>query len=131
LTARACSLLTVRLAFALAFALAACARRDPPPAHPAPPLPADPEVALESMQVECDAMLGALTSFKACENHEGEDREAIDDWIERANADFTASHKASPEPNAQKAIAAACRKATDSVKAATERCLAGPRPKAD
>jgi hypothetical protein len=83
------------------------------------------------MQVECDAMLGALTSFKICENLEDEDRETIDDWIERANSDFAASRKANPEPNAQKAIAAACRKATDSVRAATERCRAGPRPKID
>lgn len=83
------------------------------------------------MQVECDAMLSALTAFKACEHNDDDDREAIDAWIERANADFTASRKANPEPNAQKAIAAACRKATDSVKAATERCLAGPRPKVD
>ena len=126
LTARALFLLAL-----LAFGLAACARRDPPPANPAPPLPADPEVKLESMQVECDAMLSALTSFKACEHNDDDDREAIDAWIERANADFTASRKANPEPNAQKAIAAACRKATDSVKAATERCHAGPPPKVD
>lgn len=123
--------LKARGSFFLAWALAACARRDPPPTTPAPPLPADPEVALESMQVECDAMLGALATFKACPNHEDDDREAIEAWIERANRDFAASRKANPEPNAQKAIAAACRKAADSVKAATERCHAGPRPKVD
>jgi hypothetical protein len=124
------SLLASLLA-SLPLALAACVRKDPPPVTPAPPLPADPELQLESMQIECDAMLGALTSFKTCENLEDEDRETIDDWIERANSDFTASRKANPEPNAQKAIAAACRKATDSVRAATERCHAGPRPKID
>ncbi|HWU87770.1 MAG TPA: hypothetical protein VN253_10870, partial [Kofleriaceae bacterium] len=91
--------------------------------------PADPEVELESMQVECDGMLGALAAFKACPNHEGNDRDAIDAWIEQANRNLAASRKANPEPNAQKAIAAACRKAADSVKAATERCEAGPRPK--
>lgn len=124
--------LTGRASFLLVWTLAACAHRDPPPpARPAPPLPADPEVKLESMQVECDAMLGALMAFKACPNHEDDDREAVDAWIERANADFAASRKANPEPNAQKAIAAACRKAADSVKAATERCQAGPRPKGD
>lgn len=120
------------LAWALvACALVACARKDPPPAAPAPPLAADPEVALDSMQVECDAMVGALAVFKACPNLETEDRDDLDGWIERTNRDFNASRKASPEPNAQKAIAAACRKATDSIKAATERCLAGPRPKID
>ena len=121
--------LTARSCLLVAWALAACVRKDPPPAAPAPPLPADPEVKLESMQVECDAMVGALAVFKACPNHEDEDREVVDAWIERANRDFAASRKANPEPNAQRAIAAACRKATDSVKAATERCLAGPRPK--
>lgn len=113
----------------LACALAGCPRKDPPPAKPAPSLPADPEVTLESMQVECDAMLSALAAFKACPNADDDDREGIDAWIERANRDFAASRKANPEPNAQKAIAAACRKATDSVKAATLRCAAGPKPR--
>ena len=76
-------------------------------------------------------MVAALESYKACPNNEDEDRENIDDWIESANRSFVASRKANPEPNAQKAIAASCRKATDSVKAATIRCEAGPRPKDD
>jgi hypothetical protein len=125
--------LTARASAFLAWALAACAHRGvpPPPGVPTPPLPADPEVKLESMQVECDAMLGALATFKDCPNHDEDDRELVDAWVERANQDFAAGRKANPEPNAQKAIAAACRKAADSVKAATERCLAGPRPKPD
>ena len=113
----------------IACALAACVRKDPPPTKPAPPLPADPEMTLDSMQVECDGMLGALAAFKACPNNDEDDREGIDAWIERANRDFAASRKANPEPNAQKAIAAACHKAADSVRAAAERCAAGPRPK--
>jgi hypothetical protein len=124
--------LTARATLFLAWALAACAGTPPPPpAIPAPPLPADPEIELETMQIECDAMLGALVAFKACPNHEDEDREALDAWIERASRDLASGRKAEPEPNAQKAIAAACRKATNSVKAATERCQAGPRPKID
>ena len=112
--------------------LLGCARKDPPSTiKPAGPLPADPEVALESMQIECDAMVAALDRYKACPNHEDEDRENIEAWIETANRNFAASKKANPEPNAQKAIAGACRKATDSVTAAIERCLAGPRPKND
>ena len=83
------------------------------------------------MQIECDAMVAALATYKECEHHEHEDRDAIQAWIETANRNFAASRKANPEPNAQKAIAAACRKATDSVRAAIERCLAGPRPKDD
>ncbi len=115
----------------LAWTLVACVRKDPPPAVPAPPLAADPETTLGSMQAECDGMVGALTAYKECPNHEDDDRQVIEAWIDRANRDFAASRKANPEPNAQKAIAAACRKAADSVKAATERCQAGPRPKAD
>ena len=106
--------------------------KDPPsPAKPAAPLPADPEIALGSMELECDAMVAALETYKACENHEDEDRENLDAWIETANRNFAASKKADPEPNARKAIAGGCRKVTDSVKAATTRCAAGPRPKDD
>lgn len=83
------------------------------------------------MQIECDAMVAALERYKACPNHEDEDRENIDAWIETANRNFAASRKANPEPNAQKAIAASCHKATDSIAAATTRCEAGPRPKDD
>lgn len=110
----------------------ACARVDAPaPVTAAKPLPADPEIALESMEKECDAMVAALESYKSCTNHEDEDRENIDAWIETANRNFAASRKANPEPNAQKAIAASCHKATESVKAAAIRCEAGPRPKDD
>lgn len=86
-------------------------------------------MTLESMQVECDGMMSALAGFKTCEHLEEEDRESLEAWIEVANRNFAASRKANPEANAQRAIAAACRKATDSVKAANERCLAGPPPK--
>jgi hypothetical protein len=123
------SLLIACACLLAAGSLTACRQKDAPPAKPAPPLPADPEVKLESMQIECDGMLAALAAFKTCPNHEDDDREAIDAWVERANRDFAASKKASPEPNSQKAIAGACRKAADSVRAATERCEAGPRPK--
>ena len=83
------------------------------------------------MELECDAMVASLATYMACENHEDEDRENIEAWIETANRNIAASKKANPEPNAQKAIAAGCRKATESVKAATIRCAAGPRPKQD
>jgi hypothetical protein len=128
LTARASFFLACALA---ACALAACTRKAAPPAAPAAPLPADPEIELESMQIECDAMLGALAAYKACPNHDEDDREAVEAWIDRADHNFAAGRKATPEPNAQKAIAAACRRATDSVKAAAERCQAGPRPRGD
>lgn len=110
---------------------AACSLRDPPAAKRAEPLPADPPIQLASMDVECSAVLAALADYKTCVNLEDEDRELIDAWVETANRNFAAGRKAKPEVNAQTAIAGACRKATLSVKAANERCLAGPRPKTD
>lgn len=109
----------------------ACSLRDPPSVTPAAPLPADPPAKLQSMDVECDAMLAALAAYKTCTNLEEDDLEAIDDWVEAANRNFAASRKAKPEPNAQNAIAGACHRAAASVRAANERCLAGPRPKGE
>lgn len=111
--------------------MVACSLRDPPTTTPAAPLPAESPVELATMEVECDAMIAALETYKACTNLEWEDRDALDAWIEVANRNFAASRKAKPEANAQAAIAGACRKATESVKAANQRCLAGPRPKRD
>jgi len=82
------------------------------------------------MQLECDGLLAALASYKGCPNHEVDEVEDIEAWIETANRNLDAGKKANPEPNAQKAIAGACHRAAVSVKAATQRCLAGPRPKA-
>jgi hypothetical protein len=118
-------------AIAVVILVAACPRREPPPVTPAPPLPADPEVQLDAMEKECDGMVAALTAYKACPNHEERDANRVQAWIEAANRNFAASRKANPEPNAKKAIAAACRKATDSVKAALQRCEAGKRPRVD
>lgn len=109
-----------------------CARVDPATTTPPPtPVHADPSVKLETMDVECDAMVAALAAYKACPNLEDEDRQDLDGWIEIANRNLAASKKVSPEPNAQAAIAAACRKAAVSVGAAHERCKAGPKPKRD
>jgi len=92
-------------------------------------IPAAPEVALGTMDAECDALVAAMTSYERCANLDDNDRRGIDAWIENARQDFTAGKKASPEPNAQHAIAAACHKAIASVNAANERCHAGPKPK--
>jgi hypothetical protein len=101
----------------------------PPPVAPGEPIAAPSEVALGTMEVECEALLAAFASYRACPNLDDDDRYEIDAWTERAVQDFAAGKKANPEPNAQHAIAAACRKAVASVAAATERCQAGPRPK--
>jgi hypothetical protein len=113
---------------ALGLLWAGCGKPQPPVA-PGPPILADPPAELRGMEAECDAMLGALAEFKQCPNLDDEDREDLDDWIERAQKDFAAGRKAKPEPNAQNAIALACLRATRSVQAATERCEAGPPPK--
>jgi hypothetical protein len=109
---------------------AACSLREPvSPVKPAEALPADPPVKLDTMQVECDGLLAALASYKDCPHHEPADVAEVESWIDAANRNLAAGTKSNPEPNAQKAIAGACHRAMVSVKAATERCLAGPRPK--
>lgn len=101
----------------------------PGPVAPGEPIPPPPEVTLGTMDAECDGLITALATYKQCPNLEEEDREDLDDWIERAQQDFAAGKKAKPDANAQHAIAAACHKAVVSVRAANERCLAGPKPK--
>ena len=108
--------------------LAGGCHRDPPPVAPGEPIPAAPEVTLGTMEAECDSLIAAFTTYKQCPNLDDEERLDIDAWSERAQQDFAAGKKAKPEPNAQQAIAAACHKAVVSVQAATERCLAGPKP---
>jgi hypothetical protein len=95
---------------------------------PGEPIPAAPEVTLGTMDAECDTLVAAFATYKACPNLDDDDRWDIDAWLERAQQDFAAGKKAKPEPNAQRAIAAACHKAAVSVMAASERCHAGPKP---
>src|SRR5262245_3710451 len=84
---------------ALAVWLASCGGE--PPVAPGVPIPPAPEVALGTMDAECDALLAALTAYKQCPNLEDEDRLDIDAWIERTQQDFAAGKKSNPEPNAQ------------------------------
>jgi hypothetical protein len=112
----------------LAAWLASGCHHDPPPVAPGEPIPAPAEISLGTMDAECDGLITALATYKQCPNLADDDRWDIDAWSERAQEDFTAGKKAKPEPNAQRAIAAACHKAIVSVTAATERCNAGPKP---
>jgi hypothetical protein len=122
---RACGIFVAWLAASLCWG---CAGHDPPPVAPGEPIPPAPEVTLGTMDAECDGLISALATYKACPNLVDDDRWDIDAWSERAQQDFAAGKKAKPEPNAQHAIAAACHKAIAAVLAATERCHAGPRP---
>jgi hypothetical protein len=99
------------------------------PVAPGPPLPAAVEVVVGTMDVECDALIAAFDRWRRCPNADDEGRELIDFWKKEAELDFAAGKKATIEPEAQKAIAVRCRKATNSVTAAIERCGNGPRPK--
>jgi hypothetical protein len=118
-----------RVRFAVVL-LAACSLREPvSPIKPAAPLPADPPVALGTMQIECDALLAALANYRTCENLDKDDVEDIDGWIKVATRNLEAGTKADPEPNARKAIAGACHRATRSIRAANQRCLTSPRPR--
>jgi hypothetical protein len=83
------------------------------------------------MNEECDALLAALTTFRACPNLDEDGKSDLDAWIERTTTDFTARNKVKLDADAQKAIALACRRATSSVIAATERCHAGKPPRTD
>jgi hypothetical protein len=109
--------------------LVGCSLRDPPARSGAHPLPADPPLQLETDEIECGALLAALERYQTCVHHTERDVQAIDGWLESARRSFAAARKTEPEPNARQAMAGACRRATLSVNAAHERCLAGPRPK--
>ena len=118
-----------RAVFAILWvAVAACAAA-PPPVPPGPQIPAEPEIVVDTMTVECRAVVTALETWKACKNLEDDDRDLIEAWTERAHLDFAAAEKAKPDDRAQHAIAHNCRRATDSIKAATERCGNGKKPR--
>jgi hypothetical protein len=120
--------LGARAIVAVWLACGAGCQHDPPPVAPGQPIPAAPDVTLATMDVECNGLLAALAAYKDCPNLDDDDRVDIDAWTEQAQQDFAAGKKANPEPNAQRAIAAACHKAIASVAAANERCHNGPKP---
>jgi hypothetical protein len=112
--------------------LAGCALRDPPSTTVvAEPLPADPPITLDTMQVECDAMMAALAALRDCKYNEERDKREYDAIIEGATRTFAASAKVHPGANEQKAMAQACHRATASIRAKTERCNAAPPVKSD
>jgi hypothetical protein len=111
-------------------ALLACSK-SPPAVAPGTPIYARADVQLDTMKVECDALIAAFQSWKVCPNAEDEQRESIDAWIERAKQDFAAGDKVKLDDKAQHEIAVRCHRAAASVKAAVERCSNGKMPKND
>jgi hypothetical protein len=99
--------------------------------QPGPPIPAEPEADLENMDTECAGLIAALDTYGQCPNLEDGDRQWTQCTIENAQESFAAGKKSNPDEPSQKAIAAACHRAARSIQFATERCLAGKRPKVD
>ena len=101
------------------------------PVQPGPPIPAEPETDLQNMDTECGGLISALDRYGQCPNLEDGDRQWAQRTIEYAQESFAAGKKSSPDEPSQKAIAAACHRATASIDYAAQRCLAGKRPKVD
>lgn len=101
------------------------------PVQPGPPIPAEPETDLGNMDTECAGLVAAIDRYGQCPNLEDGDRQWAQRTIEYAEETFAAGKKSNPDEPSQKAIAAACHRATISIDYATQRCQAGKRPKVD
>jgi hypothetical protein len=99
--------------------------------QPGKPIPAEQETDLGNMDSECSGLIAALDRYGQCPNLEDADRQWTQRTIEYAQDSFAAGKKSNPDEPSQKAIAAACRRATLSIGYATQRCQAGKRPKVD
>jgi hypothetical protein len=99
--------------------------------EPGPPIPAEPETDLESMDAECAGLIAAIDNYGKCPNLEDADRAWVRAVIESAEDAFAAGKKANPDEPSQRAIAMACHRATLSMQFATARCQAGKRPRVD
>jgi hypothetical protein len=83
------------------------------------------------MAVECDGLIAALERYRDCRFHDAAARDGVERSIDAARLSFAAGNKANPDDRALHAMALSCRKATDSINAATERCNNGPMPRQD
>jgi hypothetical protein len=101
------------------------------PVQPGKPIPAEPDNDLENMDSECAGLVAAIERYRECPNLEDGDRNWAQRTIEYAQQTFAAGKKSNPDEPSQKAIAAACHRATISIDYATQRCQAGKRPKVD
>lgn len=101
------------------------------PVTPGRPIPAEPEAELKDTDTECGGVIAALDRYGQCPNLDDSDREWARRTIEYAQQSFAAGKKANPDEPSQRAIAAACHRAAISIDYATQRCLAGKKPKVD
>ncbi|HEY1558988.1 MAG TPA: hypothetical protein VGF94_29400 [Kofleriaceae bacterium] len=101
------------------------------PIPPGRPITVQAVVTVGGMHDECAALLVALDAWKECPNLADRDLDEVDAWREAAEEDFAAGDKAHADAPSQHAIAVSCHRATGSVHAANERCLAGKPPKRD
>lgn len=108
----------------------ACHHADPP-VKPGPPLPAEPDVVVGTMDDECNGLTKAISTWSECPNLEDPDRTWMKSLIEYADQAFAAGRAGKPDADAQHAIALACHRAAVSIANANQRCLAGPRPRVD
>ncbi len=102
-----------------------------PAVTPGPPIAAEPEIDVETMDAECAGLVAAVDRYGKCTNLEESDRRWARSVIESAEQSVAAAKKAQPDEPSQRAIAMACRRAAVSMGYATERCSAGKRPKRD
>lgn len=110
--------------------IAACHHADPPVA-PGPPLPAEPDIQVASMDAECSGLEKAIDAWEACPHLDDEEREWLRAVSEYAEQSFAAGRKGKPDAESQRAIALACHRAAVSIGHADERCKAGPKPRVD
>jgi hypothetical protein len=110
--------------------VAACHHADPP-VTPGPPLPAEPDIQLGTMEDECGGLQKAIAAWQACPNLDEEDRDWLKSLSAAAEESFAAGRKGKPDEESQRVIALACHRAAVSMQHANERCNAGPKPRVD
>src|SRR5436305_1715930 len=76
--------------------LAACHSADPP-VKPGPPLAAEPDITVVSMDDECNGLTRAIDKWRDCPNLEDEDRAWMKSLVEYADKMFAAGRAGHPE----------------------------------
>lgn len=112
-------------------AMLGCHGHSPPPVAPGEPIPAEPDVVVDTMDKECQGLIAAITAYGACPNADEDTRAWSRRVVELAQQAFDAGKKGEPDKDSQHVMALACRKAAVSMQNATTRCQHGKPPKTD